>query len=154
MAKHDWDKWRRVYVVGDDTVTLPSIAAIPGAPSLPSLKRVSASELWADQRKRYRTERDTVAAVSVANRVEQIIDAAEMLAQHASAARLLRQKALEAIERIGVEALKPADAIAWLKLAIEIERLTEGLATERQAVTHDGGLKIEITRRIIDPTGR
>ena len=149
MAKHDWDKWRRVYVVGDDNVTLPSIALIPGAPSLPSLKRVSASELWADQRKRYRTERDTAAAVSVAQQAEKIIDAAEMLTQHNQVAKLLISQGVQALRGRDPSKLSDKDALAFIKAGIEIQRLTEGLATERQTVTHDGGVEIKITRRII-----
>jgi P2-related tail formation protein len=155
MVKHDWDKWRRAYVVGDDNVTLPSIAMIPGAPSLPSLKRVCASELWADQRKRYRVERDTHvirddAAVSAVQRVEQIIDAAEMLTQHNQVAKLLISQGVQALRGRDPAKLSDKDALAFLKAGIEIQRLTEGLATERQAVTHDGGMEIKVTRQIID----
>ena len=137
--KHDWEKWRRLYVVGGDDVTLPTIAVIPGAPSLPSLKRVCAAELWADQRKRFRMERDTVtirddAAVSAVNQVERIIDAAEMLTRHAKASRLVGQKAIQAMQMVDPATLKPADALAWLKFAVEAERLTEGLATQRQEI--------------------
>jgi len=137
--KHDWEKWRRLYVVGGDDVTLPTIAVIPGAPSLPSLKRVCAAELWADQRKRFRTERDTVtirdeATVSAVNQVERIIDAAEMLTRHAKASRLVGQKAIQAMQMVDPATLKPADALAWLKFAVEAERLTEGLATQRQEI--------------------
>lgn len=135
-------------MVGGDDVSLPTIAAIPGAPSLPSLKRVCAAESWADQRKRFRTERDTVAvrddaAVSAVNQVERIIDAAEMLTRHAKASRMVGQKAIQAMQMVDPATLKPADALAWLKFAVEAERLTEGLATQRQELDFVKGLSTE-----------
>jgi len=146
--KHDWEKWRRFYVVGGDDVTLPTIAMIPGAPSLPSLKRVCAAELWADQRKRFRLGRDTEVlrddtAVSAAEQITRIVDTAEMLTRHIKACRLVGQKAIQAMQATDPATLKPADALAWLKFAVELERLTEGLATQRQELDFVKGLSTE-----------
>lgn len=153
MAKIDWDKWRRLYVVGEDDVTLPSIAAIPGSPSLPSLKRVCAAELWADQRKRFREQRDTQviredAASAAVQRVEKIIDSAEMLTQHNQVAKLLLSLGVQALRNRDPDTIRTSDALAMLRAGVEIQRLTEGLATERQS--SDGTMEVRITRRIID----
>lgn len=146
MTKHDWEKWRRLYVVGGDDVTLPSIAVIPGAPSLPSLKRVCAAELWADQRKRFREQRDTVtvrddATVSAVRKVEKIIDSAEMLTRHAQLTKLMGAIAAHELQQLRRKqlageptGLKPDDALKLARAAIADERLTEGLATQRQEV--------------------
>jgi hypothetical protein len=146
MVKHDWEKWRRFYVVGDDNVSLPSIASIPGAPSLPSLKRMCAAESWADQRKRFREQRDTVtvqddATVSAVRKVERIIDSAEMLTRHAQLTKLMGAIAAHELQQLRRKqlageptGLKPDDALKLARAAIADERLTEGLATQRQTI--------------------
>lgn len=152
--KHDWEKWRRLYVVGEDDVTLPSIALIPGAPSLPSLKRVCAAELWADQRKRYREQRDTLAirdeaTVSAVRQVEKIVDAAEMLTRHAQISKSFQALAATWLQTLKipntnkfdmekVAKLKPGDIFPYLKWAVDTERMVEGLATQRQEVDVSG----------------
>lgn len=50
----DWAHWRRLYVRGADDVTLESVSAIPGAPTLNSLKKRSAREDWPGLRKEFR----------------------------------------------------------------------------------------------------
>lgn len=136
MAKIDWDEWRLKYVSGGDEVTLEALSKAPGAPALDTLKKRSAKESWKDQRDRFRNQIGTIthqdaAVVSAASEVKKIIDTAEMLTRHAKASRLVGQKAIQAMQMIDPAKLKPADALAWLKFAIEAERLTEGLATQR-----------------------
>jgi hypothetical protein len=57
-----------------------------------------------------------------------------MLTRHIKAARLAGQKALQAMQATDPATLKPQEALAWLKFAVEAERLAEGLATERQEI--------------------
>ena len=58
MAGYDWSYWREKYVSGTDALTLEAVSVIPGAPSLPTLKRRSTKEAWADQRKQFRYQVD------------------------------------------------------------------------------------------------
>lgn len=55
---YDWGAIRREYIRGDDTVTLASLAAIPGYPSERQLERRSGAEDWPDLRLQMRREVD------------------------------------------------------------------------------------------------
>lgn len=139
MAKHDWERWRHLYVTGEDDITLVTLALIPGSPSLASLKRRSMQELWTDQRKRFRSQRDTQAirddaAVAAATKVSQLVDAAEMLTRHMKAFRLAGGKAISKLQDVDSKNLSIREALDLLKWAVEGERLTEGLATSRQEI--------------------
>ena len=81
--------------------------------------------------------------------VKKIVDAAEMLTRHNQVAKLLISQGVQALKDRDPAKINDRDALAMLKAGIEIQRLTEGLATERQTVTHDGGVEIKVTRRII-----
>jgi hypothetical protein len=63
-----------------------------------------------------------------------IIDAAEMLTRHMKAARLVGQKALQAMQLTDPSTLKPSDAINWIRWAVEAERLVEGMAGSKTEV--------------------
>ena len=135
----DWDKWRLRYVSGDDLLTLEALSQEPGAPALNTLKKRSSKESWTEQRKRFRHQRDTIAhhdahVVSAAEKVVKIIDSAEMMTRHSKAAKLIGSIALRAFQSYDPASLKPSEATAMMKLAVEVERLTEGLATQRQQV--------------------
>ena len=139
MAAIDWNYWRHKYVSGEDSLTLKALSEIQGAPAYITIRKRSAAESWDDQRKRFRNSRDTQAIHSeqgeqAAARVEKIIDTAEMLTRHMKAARLVGQKAIQAMQMTDPATLKPAESLAWLKFAVEAERLTEGLATQRQEI--------------------
>jgi hypothetical protein len=149
----DWDYWRNKFVTGDDLVTYRVLSEYSGAPAYQSIKNRAKKEDWTDQRKRFRQQRSTDASTQpdvqqTAEHVAKIIDTAEMLTRHIKAARVVGQKALEAMRNVDPKTLRPSDALAWLKFAIEVERLTEGLATERQDV--QGAVEIKVTRRVID----
>lgn len=153
--KVDWDKWRLKYVSGSDAVTLEALSKMPEAPALPSLKRHSGRESWTEQRERFRYQRDSIATndetvVAAATEVKKIIDAAEMLTRHAKVSRSLQSLAHAWLQtlKLGndknkfdpakVAKLKPGEVTALLKLALESERLTEGLATQRQEIDLSG----------------
>ncbi|GAA0508495.1 hypothetical protein [Deinococcus depolymerans] len=57
-VKHDWLAIRREYIRGDDTVTLASLAAKPGAPSERQIERRSSAEDWPELRLQMRREVD------------------------------------------------------------------------------------------------
>jgi hypothetical protein len=138
----DWEKWRLRYVSGTDTLTLEALSQEPGAPALNTLKKRSSRESWTEQRKRFRHQASTTAhqdAVigKAAEKVEQIIDAAEMLTRHSKACKLIGRLAVQAFQGYDPATLKPTEAIAMMRLALEYERLTEGHATQRQSLSVD-----------------
>ena len=133
--RKDIDYWKQRFITGSDEVTLKSLSEEPNSPSYSTLKKISMRELWVDQRKRYRNQ--TLISVpevkEAAKRAEQVIDLVDMLCRHARAAKLLGEKAIEALKALDSSKLKPADIAQFIRIAVEIERLTEGLATVRLA---------------------
>lgn len=160
MAGHDWDYWRQKFVTSN--VTLKEMSEGHNAPAFKTLRNKSSSEDWPSQRQKFRDMKRTQAATlpdvqQTADQVKKIIDSAEMLTRHAQLSKLigsiaahefkLLRRKQEAGEATG---LKPNDIAALAKLAIESERLTEGLATERQEQSGNLGLNVNVTRRVVD----
>ena len=144
MAHIDWNHWRLRYVAGDDSVTLEALSREPKAPALNTLKKKSSRESWAEQRERFRHQRDTIAhhdatVASAATEVKKIIDSAEMLTRHAQLTKLMGAIAAHELQQLRRKqlageptGLKPDDALKLARAAIADERLSEGLATQRQ----------------------
>jgi hypothetical protein len=116
----------------------------PGSPAYSSLRKRSApkKEDWEEQRRNFRNNAKAVAATTpdvqqTVEQITQIIDAAEMLTRHSKAAKLIGQIAIDAFLSYDPASLKPSEAVQMLKLAIDVERITEGLATERQEAKVD-----------------
>lgn len=146
MARIDWDHWRLKYVTGNEAVTLDALSKEPDAPALNSLKKKSCRENWPEQRKRFRHQRDTIAhhdatVSAAATEVKKIIDSAEMLTRHAQLTKLMGAIAAHELQQLRRKqlagestGLKPDEALKLARAAIADERLTEGLATQRQEV--------------------
>lgn len=146
MAKTNWDGWRKKYVEGDDVVTLKFLSEQAGAPTYGSIRTRASRESWEEQRKRFRNNRDTLAAnvpsvQAVAAQTQRIIDSAEMLTRHAQLTKLMGAIAAHELQQLRRKqlageptGLKPDDALKLARAAIADERLTEGLATQRQAI--------------------
>lgn len=138
--KHDWDYWRHKFVGGDDSVTLKSLSEAQNAPSYDALRKRSSRESWDEQRKRFRHSRDTQAIHKVAEneqvaaKVQQLIDFAEMSSRHMKAFRLAGSKAIAKLNSVEAETLTVREALDLIKWAVDGERLTEGLATQRQEI--------------------
>lgn len=134
MAGIDWNYWRHKFVTGE--MSLKELSEGHGAPAFKTLRNKSSAEDWPSQRKHFRDMKGTQAAIvpdvrQTAETVTKIIDAAEMLTQHNQIAKLLISKGVQAVREIDPAKLSPRDALAFLKEAVAIQRLTEGLATER-----------------------
>ena len=78
------------------------------------VERASAYDEYIDEIKRARNE-------------EAII---EMSARHAEYSLQIQEKAIEALNLVNPEELKPNDLIKWYDVAVKIERLSRGLSTE------------------------
>jgi hypothetical protein len=137
-----WEQWRRRYVTGDDDVTLDLLAQEPGSPSLSGLKKVSARESWPEQRRQYRNQVDlrTAQKASVrkaADYVERLVDIAEVQTRHIQLAKSMQARVARTLQEMQKEdvRLSARDAVTWLKVATELERLAVGLVTTRSEVT-------------------
>jgi ABC-type Fe2+-enterobactin transport system substrate-binding protein len=140
-TKFDWAHWRKLFVAGDDTVTLKWLSGQPGAPSYDAFraKAKTSAENWEEQRQKYRQHLSNMAATTpeaqaAVDQVARIVDTAEMLTQHNQIARLLIAKGVEGVRALESKHLKGSELLAYLKAGIEIQRLTEGLATKRQEI--------------------
>lgn len=153
MAKIDWEYWRHRFITGE--MSLKQLSEGLNAPAFKTLRNKSSAEDWPSQREKFRDMQRTQAVAVVpdvrqtVDEVKKIVDAAEMLTRHNQVAKLLISQGVQALKDRDPAKISDRDALAMLKAGIEIQRLTEGLATERQTVTHDGGVEIKVTRRII-----
>lgn len=132
----DWDYWRIKFVQGPDDLDLKRLSEYSDAPAYSSLRNRSSKEDWPDQRKRYRANLSTVASTvpdvkATAQQVTKIIDAAEMLTQHNMLAKAFISKAAEGLQHLRPATMKPSEIAAFAKLGVDIQRITEGLATQR-----------------------
>jgi len=157
-ARVDWDNWRTKFIKGPDDLDLKRLSEYSGAPAYQSLRNRSSLEDWPGQRKRYRDTLSTQASLvpevqATAAQVEKIIDTAEMLTRHIRAAKMVGMKAVQALQLIDPATLKPAEALAMLKFAIEAERLTEGMATQKQTENNADDLNVNVTWRVVEPDG-
>lgn len=160
MATIDWDYWRQKFVTGDQS--LKELSEGHSAPAFKTLRNKSSAEDWPSQRQKFRDMRRTQAATlpdvqQTADEVKRIIDSAEMLTRHAGLSKLMGAIAAHELQQIRRKqinneptGLKPSEVLTLAKLAVESERLTEGLATERQEQSGNVGLEVNVTRRVVD----
>jgi len=139
----DWNYWRSRYVKGEDTVTLEALSTEPHAPSLAALKKRSKSERWVEQRQQYRNSIGTLAryginqnsnVITPDRRNFEFLDASEMVLRHTAYARALQELAMNKIRNTDADKLTVKEAIELIKLGMEIERLSEVLANQRQSL--------------------
>ena len=114
------------------------------APAFKTLRNKSSAEDWPSQRQKFRDMKRTQAAIlpdvkQTADEVKKIIDSAEMLTRHAQLTKLMGAIAAHELQQLRRKqlageptGLKPDDALKLARAAIADERLTEGLATQRQ----------------------
>jgi hypothetical protein len=150
-ASIDWDYWRKTYIQGDDRMDLKVLSKYADAPAYQTLRNRSSKENWPEQRKRYQENVSTLASTipevkATAQQVQKIIDSAEMLTRHSKLARSLGSIAARAFASYNPEELRPSDALNMAKLAIEVERITEGMATQRQEIDLKGLSDAELER--------
>lgn len=148
-----WDEWRRIYVTGDDSVTLEALASRKKAPAFNTLKKRSAAECWSKQRENFRIQKGTIVAsdpavIQAAEQVAKLVDVAEMITRQSTIARGFQTLAAKWLRQANAEELDGNKAIAMFRDAAKIEQLLAGLATEHQDITSGGQplkpLRIEI----------
>lgn len=137
----DWDYWRHKFVTGE--MSLKELSEGHNAPAFKTLRNKSSAQDWPGQRQKFRDVKRTQAATEpdvqqTADEVRRIIDTAEMLTRHVRAFRLAGGKGMAKLATIDPSTLTVKEALDLLKWGVDGERLTEGLATQRQAIDLSG----------------
>ena len=120
-TKHDWTQWRRLYMRGDDRVSLESLSLLNDAPSLGQLKRRSSAEDWPSLRAELRVQSET--------KIREI-DAdlkTEVRGRHAKVGKALITLGVRALAHLRPEQLEAVDAVRLLKIGTDIERKALGM---------------------------
>ena len=89
------------------------------------------------------------------NREEQIKARKDMAERHIREAQLFQQKVLERLREINPSELSPKDMATWFDIAVKVERLSRGEATEnmKQDVNGQVEVKNDIAKRIVADPG-
>lgn len=130
---------RKYYDLGDEPIAGTS-------PKLRQMKSWSATHNWVARANAYDLYLDEQA------RYEQLEAVKEMRRRHAAVASMALAKAAERLRVASSESLSISDASRLLDLAVKIERLARGEASERHelsgvnggAITHDIGIRDEM----------
>ena len=145
----DWEHWKKIYVTGDDSVTFKSLSEMAGAPAFSTINnkacppKNSSEPSWSDLRKRYRQQQlqegvgregVRVGVAEAIHKAEQIIDRAEMLAQHNALAKKMLSIAAKAMVEMDYSKLKPSEITQFMKLGIDVQRTTEGMSTGKTEI--------------------
>lgn len=77
-------------------------------------------------------------------REEQEEQRRKMLERHATVATMFQRKIIERLQGLSVEELSPGVLARWLEVAVKVERLSRGEATERAEVSGPDGGPISI----------
>ncbi len=96
----------------------------PGSGGFSKLKEWSITHQWVDRVTEYDDHMDTIRR---AGKEEAIL---EMSFRHADYSMQILDKALDALNLIKPEDLKPHHLIRWLEVAVNIERLSRGASTQ------------------------
>ncbi len=88
-------------------------------------------------------------------RESQIEERKEMAKRHINEAMVFQQKVLERMRQLNPNELSPNDMARWFEIAVKVERLSRGEATEnvKQEVKGQVDINDDITKRIINDPG-
>ena len=118
---YDWSHWRRLYMRGDDSVSLESLSRITDAPSLAQLKRRSSAEDWPGLRAELRAQ--SAAKLAEADRDLKV----EIRRDHLRFARALRAIAVRGMAHLDPAKLGDAGVYRLGKLSTDVERKAAGM---------------------------
>lgn len=88
------------------------------------LKEWSSKSHWTERATAYDEYLDEI------RRSEQEDEIREMAERHAREAQLLQDKAIEKLESLNIDEMKPQDVVKFYDIAVKIERLSRGVSTE------------------------
>lgn len=118
-AAYDWPYFAHKFIV--DGLSLESIAALPNAPALGTLRNRASSEKWQAQKAAHRER------VVTKTREATATTEADVAARHVKIAQALQAKALQALQQVDVSKLPPAEIRQFLATATDIERKALGM---------------------------
>ncbi|GGR11443.1 hypothetical protein [Deinococcus ruber] len=121
--KYDWSHWRRLYMRGDESVTLETLSRMEGAPALGTLKDRCADENWRDLRAELR-ERSTTKIMEIERDLQAEIKRHEL--KLGDALISVGAQGLAAIQG-GKKELEPIDTVRLLKLGTDLKRRAAGM---------------------------
>jgi hypothetical protein len=130
---YDWSKWRRMYISGEDTLTLSAISKLEGAPSENTLEHKSMIEGWKNERAEFRkavdaklleVRRDT--KVEIKQRHTEIGEV--LIGIGMQGIRSLPHTTLEGGEQVIV--LAPHNIAAFIQAGVQMQRDSLGLNQE------------------------
>ena len=110
----------------------------PGSGGFSKLKEWSITHQWVDRVTEYDDHMDTIRR---AGKEEAIL---EMSFRHADYSMQILDKALDALNLIKPEDLKPHHLIRWLEVAVNIERLSRGVSTQNIKQEEVMGVKDDV----------
>lgn len=120
-ATHDWTQWRRLYMRGDDRVSLESLSIITGAPSLAQLKRRSSAEDWPSLRAELRAQSDTKIRELDANLKT------EFRLQQLSLGKAMITLGVRGMAHDDPAKLEPIDKLRYIKTGSDLARKALGM---------------------------
>lgn len=134
---YDWQKWRQIYITGNDDVTFKSISEMDGAPKFNTIRQRAAEENWTGQRAQYQlqVQKQTFEHTAIAE--------AEVRARQIGIARELQDKALERLRSLDVSELSARDTLQYLRDATDIERKAMGMSEEHNVNVRGASWQLE-----------
>jgi len=116
---YDWGYYAHKFIV--DGMTLEGVASLPDAPAFGTIKNRCGTEKWLLQREALRVQ--TVARTREVTATTE----SDVSARHVKIAQALQSKALQALQKLDVDKLKPTEIREFLATATDIERKALGM---------------------------
>lgn len=137
---YDWSKWRRMYISGEDKMTLAVISTLEGAPSLTRLEHRSTEEGWVNERAVFR---QAVEAKLLEVRGDTKL---EIKQRHTEIGEVLIGVAMQGIRALPTTTLEDGSVVVTLAPHHIAAFMQAGVMMQRDAL----GLNQEITLNIKD----
>jgi hypothetical protein len=138
---YNWSKWRRMYISGEDNMTLAVMSALEGAPSLTTLEHRSTAEGWVSERAGFRQVVD--AKLLEVRRDTKV----EIKQRHTEIGEVLIGVAMQGIRALPTTTLEDGSVVVKLAPHNIAAFMQAGVMMQRDAL----GLNQEITLNIKDP---
>lgn len=116
---YDWPYFAHKFIA--DGLSLESIAALPNAPALGTLRNRASAEKWQAQQAAHRER------VVTKTREATATTEAEVSARHVRVAQALLAKALQALQKLDPATLPPSELRQFIATATDIERKALGM---------------------------
>lgn len=116
---YDWGYYAHKFIA--DGLELEALSELPNAPKYGSLKNRASKESWTAQRQAHNDR------VVIKTREVTMTTESDVSARHVKIAQALQSKALQALQKLDVDKLKPTEIREFLATATDIERKALGM---------------------------